>query len=196
MKQLRNPNQYTYITLLLLTICLIVTYFIEPRQTQVMQAGKIIPASPENVELLRLNFEKSKQQLQRLTPSIWPTTSKVVTSPFGYRKDPFTFSPSFHAGMDISAPENDPVYASADGTVVSTGSDKARGNNIVIEHSRGLRTWYMHLNKVLVHDGDTVQKGDTIGLLGSTGRSTGPHLHYEVIDNGVSVDPRLFLPND
>ncbi|MCY9692820.1 M23 family metallopeptidase [Paenibacillus alginolyticus] len=134
-----------------------------------------------------------KQQLLRITPTLWPTTTKVVTSTFGYRTDPFTHRPSFHSGIDFGARENDPVYATADGKVVSTGNDMFHGNNIVIEHSKGLRTWYMHLNKILVNKGDSVEKGSSIGLVGSTGRSTGPHLHYEVLKNGESIDPKPYL---
>lgn len=134
-----------------------------------------------------------KQHLLRITPTLWPTTTKVVTSTFGYRTDPFTHRPSFHSGIDFGAHENDPVYATADGKVVSTGKDIYHGNNIVIEHSKGLRTWYMHLNKILVNKGDSVEKGSSIGLVGSTGRSTGPHLHYEVLKNGESIDPKPYL---
>ncbi|WNR43922.1 M23 family metallopeptidase [Paenibacillus roseipurpureus] len=135
----------------------------------------------------------TKQQQLRITPTLWPTSTKVVTSPFGYRSDPFTKIPSYHSGIDFGAHENDPVYATADGKVVSTGKDIYHGNNIVIEHSKGLRTWYMHLNKILVNKGDSVEKGNTIGLVGSTGRSTGAHLHYEVLKNGESVDPKPYL---
>jgi murein DD-endopeptidase MepM/ murein hydrolase activator NlpD len=134
-----------------------------------------------------------KQQLLRVTPTLFPTSIKVITSTFGYRTDPFTHRPSFHSGIDFGARENDAVYATAAGKVVSTGSDMFHGNNIVIEHSKGLRTWYMHLNKILVNKGDSVDKGTTIGLVGSTGRSTGPHLHYEVLKNGESIDPKPYL---
>jgi murein DD-endopeptidase MepM/ murein hydrolase activator NlpD len=134
-----------------------------------------------------------KQQQLRITPTLWPTMTKVVTSPFGYRSDPFTKIPSYHSGIDFGAHENDPVFATADGKVVSTGKDIYHGNNIVIEHSKGLRTWYMHLNKILVNKGDAVEKGNTIGLVGSTGRSTGAHLHYEVLKNGESIDPKPYL---
>ncbi|OPH53164.1 hypothetical protein BC351_32345 [Paenibacillus ferrarius] len=134
-----------------------------------------------------------KQHLLQITPTLWPTTTKLVTSTFGYRTDPFTHRPSFHSGIDFGAKANDPVYATADGKVVSTGTDIYHGNNIVIEHSKGLRTWYMHLNKIMVNKGDTIVKGNQIGLVGSTGRSTGPHLHYEVLKNGESIDPKPYL---
>jgi murein DD-endopeptidase MepM/ murein hydrolase activator NlpD len=132
-------------------------------------------------------------QLLKITPTLWPVNTRHITSGFGYRKDPFTYRPSFHNGFDIAGNFDDPVYVTADGTVISAGYDKLHGNNIVVSHSKGLRTWYMHLNKSLVSEGDHVNKGDQIGLLGSTGRSTGPHLHYEVKKDGVSVDPEPYL---
>lgn len=151
------------------------------------------------VQALQTNLTETKQKVadkqQQLliTPTLWPTSTKVVTSPFGYRSDPFTKIPSYHSGIDFGAHENDPVFATAAGKVVSTGRDIYHGNNIVIEHSKGLRTWYMHLNKILVNKGDSVDKGSKIGLVGSTGRSTGAHLHYEVLKNGESVDPKPYL---
>jgi murein DD-endopeptidase MepM/ murein hydrolase activator NlpD len=156
-------------------------------------------ALSQEMDGIRSNFTVTKQQAQekqnllRVTPTIWPTTSKIITSGFGYRRDPLTRTPSFHAGIDIGASENEPVYAAADGKVITTGQDIFHGNNIVIDHSSGLHTWYMHLNKIMVNEGDTVSKGQTIGLVGSTGRSTGPHLHYEVQKNGTSIDPTPYL---
>jgi murein DD-endopeptidase MepM/ murein hydrolase activator NlpD len=164
------------------------------QQTEVDMAtlGKEIEVLRSNLTLTKQKVEE-KQSLLRGTPTIWPTTTTTVTSNFGYRRDPFTLNPSFHSGIDFGARENDPVYAAADGTILTTGSDSAHGNNIVIQHPSGIRTWYMHLNKINVHDGDQVSKGQTIGLVGSTGRSTGPHLHYEVIKNGTSIDPTPYL---
>ncbi|MFE5321356.1 M23 family metallopeptidase [Paenibacillus sp. NPDC056579] len=133
------------------------------------------------------------QELLRITPNIWPVDSRNITSGFGIRKDPFTYRPSFHSGYDIAAPMNTPVRVTADGIVSSTGSDSSHGNNIVVTHSKGLQTWYMHLNKINVKQGERVQKGDVIGLVGSTGRSTGAHLHYEVLKNGQSTDPKPYL---
>jgi murein DD-endopeptidase MepM/ murein hydrolase activator NlpD len=172
-------------------------------QEEIMKLGDQTLASfsalDTDVKELQTSFNETKQKVAvkqqqlRVTPTLWPTTTKLVTSTFGYRTDPFTYRPSFHSGIDFGARENDPVFATADGKVVSTGSDQFHGNNIVIEHSKGLRTWYMHLNKILVHTGDNVEKGNTIGLVGSTGRSTGAHLHYEVIKNGESTDPKPYL---
>lgn len=128
-----------------------------------------------------------------ITPSIWPVDTRAITSGFGLRRDPFNGSLLFHSGLDFGAPANSPVYAAAEGTVASVGSDSSHGNNIVINHTNGYKTWYMHMNEFKVKQGDSVKKGQEIGLVGSTGRSTGPHLHYEVIKNGSSVDPYPYL---
>ncbi|MEX2459866.1 MAG: peptidoglycan DD-metalloendopeptidase family protein [Paenibacillaceae bacterium] len=181
------------------------------------QGGPIIPVSDEEIfrlaDTTQANFEtlgnqmttlfgtleqtKKKVidsiQLLKITPTIWPVNTRHITSSFGYRKDPFTYRPTYHSGFDIAGDFDDPVYVTADGTVISSGYDNLHGNNIVVSHTRGLRTWYMHLNKSLVSEGDHVNKGDKIGLLGSTGRSTGSHLHYEVKKDGVSVDPGPYL---
>ncbi len=133
------------------------------------------------------------QHLRRITPSIWPTASRKITSEFGIRDDPFTGSPSRHTGIDIAGPYNEDVYATADGVVKFVGYDRGSGNNIIIDHSAGIQTRYMHLSKYLVKVGQKVKKGEVIGHLGSTGRSTGPHLHYEVIKNGKKVDPMPYL---
>jgi murein DD-endopeptidase MepM/ murein hydrolase activator NlpD len=152
------------------------------------------------INALAAYFAASKKQLldlqerQRQTPSLWPTPSQRVTSPYGYRKDPFTRKLSFHKGIDIAGKLNDPVYAAASGIVRSVGFDKLHGHNIVVEHAFGLRTWYMHLNLAEVHTGERVMKGQPIGKLGTTGRSTGPHLHYEVLHNGKSTNPAPYLP--
>lgn len=138
---------------------------------------------------------QEKLERQRRTPNIWPTLSRIVTSPYGYRKDPFTKKLSFHRGIDIAGKLGDPVYAAAGGIVDSVGYDKLHGHNIIVEHTQGLRTWYMHLNSSDVRKGEPVDKGQPIGKLGTTGRSTGPHLHYEVLIGGRSSDPSPYLPS-
>lgn len=135
-----------------------------------------------------------QQYLIRVTPTLWPTVSYKISSEFGYRKDPFTRRPSFHDGVDIAGSFNDPVFVTADGTVQATGYDRSRGNYIIVKHANGLKTGYLHLNKILVEEGDSVDKGQTVGLMGSTGRSTGPHVHYEVIKNGTIIDPLPYMP--
>jgi len=128
-----------------------------------------------------------------VTPNIWPTDSRRVTSEFGIRRDPFTKRARFHAGIDIGGNIGDPVYATADGKVTAAGRDSAHGKNIIISHGNGLQTRYSHLSKIIAEPGQKVKKGELIGLMGSTGRSTGPHLHYEIIKNGSQVDPMTYL---
>jgi len=140
-------------------------------------------------------YVERKQYELAITPSIWPSDSRRVTSEFGYRIDPISKRASFHSGLDISADMNTPVQATADGVVESTGYDRAPGNHIMISHPSGLKTHFMHLNKILVQEGDVIKKGDIIALSGNTGRSTGPHIHYEIIKDGISIDPTPYLDN-
>jgi len=127
------------------------------------------------------------------TPTEWPTLSKRLTSNFGYRRDPFSGRASFHAGIDIAGRTGDPIYAAGAGKVITTAKDGSHGKYIVIEHPGGLQTWYLHLSQIGVSTGDSVKKGQEIGSLGSTGRSTGPHLHFEIVKQGEPVDPLPYL---
>ncbi len=144
---------------------------------------------------LELTKEAVAKQLQILavTPTIWPTDSRRITSTFGIRKDPFTRRATYHAGIDIGGNTGDPIYAAADGTVTEAGHNSSHGNNVLITHSNGVQTHYSHMSKIIATVGTKVRKGDIIGELGSTGRSTGPHLHYEVIVKGEHVDPEPYL---
>jgi len=148
---------------------------------------------------LLANFENARERmletlyLLRVTPSIWPTESDKISSKYGTRRDPFTRKLAFHAGVDISGNTGDPVYATADGTVVSAGYDRSYGYNVIIRHDNGLSTRYAHLRKILVEEKQKVRQGEIIGRLGSTGKSTGPHLHYEIIKNGKTIDPMPYL---
>ncbi|NOU94605.1 peptidoglycan DD-metalloendopeptidase family protein [Paenibacillus sp. LMG 31456] len=169
--------------------------------TLVHSANANYIALKQEIAELQARWTQSKQsilakqdQLQRI-PSLWPTHTKTITSAFGYRKDPFTDKLSFHRGIDIAGKMNDPIYASAKGTAITVGYDKFHGHNIVIDHGNGVRTWYMHLNSILVESGDRIEPGQQIGKLGTSGRSTGPHLHYEILHNGKSTDPKPYLPN-
>lgn len=132
-------------------------------------------------------------RMLRITPSIWPTDSRKVSSPYGYRKDPFTRKASYHSGIDISANSGEAVYVTADGVVSHVGYDGGHGRNVIVKHASGLTTRYSHLKKYIVKEGQKVEKGEKIGEVGSTGRSTGPHLHYEIIKNGVNIDPTPYL---
>ena len=112
-----------------------------------------------------------------------------VSSAFGMRSDPFTGKPQFHKGMDLAAPAGTPVVAALPGKVTSVGYEPGYGNNVVVEHGDGLRTRYGHLASINVKVGDMVTSDDTLGKVGSTGRSTGAHLHFEVTRMGRPIDP-------
>ncbi|MEK3882976.1 peptidoglycan DD-metalloendopeptidase family protein [Paenibacillus sp. PL2-23] len=136
------------------------------------------------------------QRILDMTPSIWPADSRRVTSTFGIRRDPISGRSAVHNGLDLGGNRGDPIYAAADGIVTLSERDYPHGNNILIDHGRGMETRYLHLNKRFVEAGARVKKGQLIGELGNTGRSTGPHLHYEVIVNGDHVDPMPYIKED
>ena len=118
----------------------------------------------------------------------------IVTSEFGYRKDPFTGQTKGHSGMDLAVPTGTSVRAALPGTVTISQYSSSYGYYVVIDHGGGLATLYAHNSKLLVSVGQTVNAGDVVSLSGSTGRSTGPHLHFEVRVNGERTDPRSYLP--
>jgi len=126
------------------------------------------------------------------TPSIWPVKG-WVTSGFGPRMSPFTEKPAWHDGLDIGAAPNAPVQAPAQGRVTSTGFDPKLGNIVRLDHGFGIETLYGHLAKALVKEGQRVNRGDVVGLVGSTGLATGPHLHYMVKVNGQALDPNKYI---
>lgn len=135
---------------------------------------------------------QNKQARWDATPSIWPVKG-WVTSGFGKRVSPFTGQVSMHEGLDIGAPFNTPVLAPASGRVVTTGFDPRMGNVISVDHGFGIETQYGHLAKILVKNGQKVKRGDIIALVGSTGLSTGPHLHYLIKSNNHPVDPQRYI---
>jgi murein DD-endopeptidase MepM/ murein hydrolase activator NlpD len=126
------------------------------------------------------------------TPSIWPVKG-WVTSGFGPRVSPFTEKPGWHDGLDIGAAPNAPVQAPAQGRVIATGFDPKLGNTVRLDHGFGIETLYGHLAKSLVKEGQRVKRGDVVGLVGSSGLSTGPHLHYMVKVNGQARDPTKYI---
>ncbi|WP_042197968.1 M23 family metallopeptidase [Paenibacillus camerounensis] len=138
----------------------------------------------------RLQAKEELAEQARLAPAvIWPTQSKIITSSFGYRSDPFKGVSAYHSGIDIAGSIGDPVYAAMDGEVTASDQMGARGKYIIIKHANGLETWYMHLNSMDVSEGDYISKGQQIGTLGNTGRSTGPHLHFQVLKQNKAVNP-------
>lgn len=116
-----------------------------------------------------------------------------VSSEFGYRDAPLAGASTNHKGIDLAAPTGTPIYAAQSGTVTSAGYSGNAGNMIVINHGNGMQTYYMHCSKIYVSAGTKVSKGQNIGAVGSTGNSTGPHLHFQVMLNGVPVNPRNYL---
>lgn len=137
-------------------------------------------------------FFKNQDSLLSATPSIWPTRG-WVTSRFGYRKSPFTTLREKHEGLDIAARFGSPIRAPADGVVVVAGREYGFGNMVQIDHGYGLVTRYGHNSKHLVEVGDRVKRGQVVAYVGSTGRSTGPHVHYEVLLHGVPVNPQNYI---
>ncbi len=133
-------------------------------------------------------------------PAIQPVSNKDLTriaSGFGMRIDPVYGTPKMHKGLDFTAPQGTPVYATGDGTVTTAGySEGGYGNHVIISHGYGYETLYGHMVRIKVGNGKVVKRGEIIGWVGSTGKSTGPHCHYEVHINGEAVDPVYFFYND
>ena len=126
-------------------------------------------------------------------PSSKPVATATYTSGYGVRSDPFRGAAAMHAGIDLAAPSGTPIYATADGMVDRAEWSGGYGNLVEIDHGKGLQTRFGHLSRILVRPGDHVTRGQVIALMGSTGRSTGSHLHYEVRIDGHAVNPVPFL---
>jgi len=133
-----------------------------------------------------------REALAAATPSIWPAHG-WLSGTFGGRSDPFTGEPGFHQGLDISTEKGQPVYVTADGVVESAAYTGDYGNLIIVKHGFGLTTRYGHLSGFAVKTGARVRRGDVLGYVGSTGRSTGSHLHYEILANGKLINPLQLL---
>ncbi|MCE5170218.1 M23 family metallopeptidase [Paenibacillus profundus] len=144
------------------------------------------------IPLLLEQADSFKKKLDA-TPTLWPTESTRITSVFGDRDDPFHRSNAFHAGLDISGNTGDSIYAAAEGEVIESDVDELKGNFIIIKHQSGLSTRYLHMNKRVAQRGDKVIKGQIIGEVGSTGRSTGPHLHFEIRQSDQAIDPEGYI---
>ena len=145
-------------------------------------------------------FIKNKEQLLASTPAIQPVSNKDlnrVASGFGYRVDPVYKTVKFHGGLDFAAPQGTPIYATANGTIKVAGNlGNGYGNHVVINHGYGYETLYGHMFRINVRSGKYVKRGEILGYVGSTGKSPGPHLHYEVHKNGRPIDPVYFFYND
>jgi murein DD-endopeptidase MepM/ murein hydrolase activator NlpD len=177
------------------------------------QGGALIDARPLTMEELQATLSQleqaSGQQVDLLTvlesrlidqklrnmmlPTQQPVAGAPLGSPFGWRIDPFTGRSALHTGMDFEASPGTPIVAAAGGVVVTQELHPAYGNMVEIDHGNGLITRYAHASKVFVKQGDVVKRGQPIAAVGTTGRSTGPHLHFEVLVQGVPQDPHKFL---
>ena len=125
---------------------------------------------------------------------IYPINGRL-TSPFGYRRDPFTGRKSFHSGIDLAAPVGTPIKVILDGVVNFTSYSRIFGNYVIVTHPNGYQTLYGHVNAFSVKKGDKVSQGDIIAFVGNTGMSTGPHLHLSIYKNGKLIDPLSVLRN-
>jgi murein DD-endopeptidase MepM/ murein hydrolase activator NlpD len=147
-----------------------------------------------------VDLVKNKEQLLAATPAIQPVSNKDlnrIASGFGYRIDPVYKTIKLHAGLDFAAPQGTPIYATADGVVRESGfSDGGYGNHVVVNHGYGYETLYGHMVRIKARNGQRVKRGEVIGYVGSTGKSTGPHCHYEVHKGGQKLDPVYFFYND
>ncbi len=149
----------------------------------------------KNLDTLLAHFEQLQGQFAT-RPSIAPVIG-YRSSGFGWRLDPFDSGRrAFHYGLDIATVHGNPVVATADGSVIRVAYDGALGNNIIVNHGNGITTLYGHLSKTLVKSGNLIKRGDTIGLVGRTGRALGDHVHYEVRLNGKAVNPNSYILNE
>jgi len=166
---------------------------IREMQEQTQQFNLAAINQKKSFESLFNNLE-DQRNLLAATPAIRPTDG-WISSTFGYRTSPFTGLREFHNGLDIATRKGTPILAAADGVVTFAGTKGLMGKLIVIDHGHGMVTRYAHIYKMLKKRGDAVKKGDTIALVGNTGRSTGSHLHYEVHLDGIPVNPAKYILN-
>jgi murein DD-endopeptidase MepM/ murein hydrolase activator NlpD len=163
---------------------------------------KALPGKLGSLEADAARSEQSLRQLQEYfddqrsllasTPSVWPTHG-WVTSDFGTRIDPYSDDRKMHEGLDVATPFGQPIAAPSDGVVVFNGVEGGYGRVLVIDHGYGVKTRYGHLSETFVRVGDRVKRGEKVAAVGNTGKSTGPHLHYEVRVNGIPENPRKFI---
>ncbi|MBR5872495.1 MAG: M23 family metallopeptidase, partial [Oscillospiraceae bacterium] len=150
-------------------------------------------------ELIEENLKGSFEEIKPISEFIitsaakFPVESKNITSTFGKREDPFLKNESYHNGIDISAPLGSDICSAWPGIILETSFDEIYGNYVIIEHSEEFFTKYCHLSKICAEEKNFVNAGEKIGEAGSTGRSTGSHLHFEVIINGINIDPKECL---
>ena len=169
------------------------------------EAGRLADLVNRDIEVLGREItsrERSFRELKTLldekrsilgsTPTIWPVKG-LITASYGYRQSPFTGAREMHEGLDVAAPYGSPILATADGIVSFAGPLAAFGNVVFVNHGHGFTTFYAHSSKIKVKEGQSVKRGDVLAYVGTTGRTTGPHVHYEVQVNGVTVNPMKYI---
>ena len=156
------------------------------------QIETVTSSGGEDIRVLDALEDSTFEAVTVSVPAVMPVQGKV-TSGFGYRIHPVTGNRSFHTGVDIAAAEGTPIAAAYGGTVAETGHTSGRGNYVLLRHGTALQTLYCHLSEIDVEEGDSLTAGETLGLVGTTGMSTGPHLHFEVRVDGVRCDPVYVL---
>jgi murein DD-endopeptidase MepM/ murein hydrolase activator NlpD len=162
--------------------------------TRAGELGGLLDAEERSLSELRAYLD-DRTSVLRAAPSVWPVRG-WVTSHFGWRDSPHGGGKKRHVGLDISAPIGTPIVAAADGHVIFAAYNKAYGNVIVIDHGYGLTSKYAHCSKFIAQPGDRVKREELIARVGNTGRSTGPHLHFEVREDGVPTNPLKFLRSE
>jgi murein DD-endopeptidase MepM/ murein hydrolase activator NlpD len=169
----------------------VLTTALTPPDTVFGVLSDLLGAIGTRLESVRDGVER-RHALAMATPSIWPVAG-WLSSAYGRRRDPFTSGTDFHPGLDISADYGQPVLATGEATVVAAGPNGAYGNMVTLDHGFGIITKYGHLSRIAVNRDEEVKRGDVIGYVGSTGRSTGAHLHYEIWMNGRLTNPLTLL---
>ena len=169
----------------------VISTALAPPDTVFGVLSDLLGAIGSRLESVRDGVER-RHALAMATPSIWPVAG-WLSSAYGRRRDPFTHGSDFHPGLDISADYGQPVLATGDATVVAVGPNGAYGNMVTLDHGFGIITKYGHLSRIAVMASADVKRGDVIGYVGSTGRSTGAHLHYEIWMNGRLTNPLTLL---
>lgn len=194
-RQLTGVSLKWIVSLLCLVSIALIGFFSNHYQAR-SSIGIIVTESegvqPSEVKMSQSNVLPNSPINHAAMPTIWPTSGEV-TSRFGWRSSPWGDGREMHSGIDIANSFGTPIYATADGEVVQSGWAGGYGNIVQIHHGNGIETIYGHNSRVIAAVGQTVKKGQVIAYLGSTGRSTGPHLHYEIRVNGTAVDPISYL---
>jgi murein DD-endopeptidase MepM/ murein hydrolase activator NlpD len=181
-------------------------YAYTPNEKLIAQMQQEVSALRHRITVQQRSYDtlehlvKAKEKMLASIPAIQPLSNKDlshIASGFGYRIDPIYKTPKLHTGLDFAAPMGTPIYATADGTVTNTSfDDGGYGNHVIINHGYGYQTLYGHMVRIKIRQGEQVKRGQVIGWVGSTGKSTGPHCHYEVIRNANKIDPVHYFFND